>query len=409
MALITLSATVFVVVSAEMMPTAVLPMLAADLGVGLAAGGLLVSAWAATVVVASFPLTRLMARRDRPAVIAGALVVVALATLVTAAAPTYAVAMGSRLVAAAATGLLWATVNVHAVSIVREQSTARATAVVLFGGTAGTVVSLPAGNALAELAGWRIPFLVLGVAALVVAVAVRLLLRTAPVLDEVGETALGTGERRPLWPVVAIGALGGLVLAAHFMPFTFVAEILAPSSLAAPLLLVVLGGVGVLGGGGRGRGRGPQPRPAGRADGHGDGGEPGGAPGDRLLAPAGPVDRGAVGARARCGRPLGAELPDAHGRTGAPPDRGDDDAGGDESRHRPRSSRGQRSRGPVGPGTGARPGCDPRGAGGRRFPRDGPNPARSSCDEREGIGPVRGVDVAREGARRIAVAVQEAP
>ncbi len=246
-ALITMSATVFVVVSAEMMPTAVLPMLAADLGVGLPAGGLLVSAWAATVVVASFPLTRLMAGRDRPMVIAGALVVVALATLVTASAPTYAVAMGSRLVAAAATGLLWATVNVHAVSIVREQSMARATAVVLFGGTLGTVFSLPAGNALAELAGWRAPFVVLAVAALIVAVAVRVALRTAPVLDEGGRTSLGAGGRRPLWPVVAIGALGGLVLAAHFMPFTFVAELLAPSPLPAALLLVVFGGVGVAG------------------------------------------------------------------------------------------------------------------------------------------------------------------
>lgn len=242
-----MSATVFVVVSAEMMPTAVLPMLSEDLGVGLPAGGLLVSAWAATVVVASFPLTRLVAGRDRPAVIAGALVVMALATLVTASAPGYAVAMGSRLVAAAATGLLWATVNVHAVSIVPETSTARATAVVLFGGTMGTVLSLPAGNALAELAGWRLPFLVLGIAALAVAVAVRVVLRTAPVLDDVGRAAARTGGSRLLWPVIAIGGLGGLVLAAHFMPFTFVAELLAPSPLPAPLLLVVFGAVGAVG------------------------------------------------------------------------------------------------------------------------------------------------------------------
>ena len=245
--LITMSATVFVVVSAEMMPTAVLPMLSADLNVGLPAGGLLISAWAATVVVASFPLTRLVAGRDRPAVIAGALVVMALATLATASAPGYAVAMGSRLVAAAATGLLWATVNVHAVSIVPERSTARATAVVLFGGTMGTVLALPAGNALAGLAGWRLPFLVLGIAALVVAVAVLFALRTAPVLDDGGQAAARTGGCRPLWPVVAIGALGGLALAAHFMPFTFVAELLTPSTLPGSLLLLVFGAVGVVG------------------------------------------------------------------------------------------------------------------------------------------------------------------
>lgn len=242
-----MSATVFIVVSAEMMPTAVLPMLTADLGVELATAGLLVSAWAATVVVSSFPLTRLMARLDRPAVIAGALAVVALATLVTASAPTYAVAMGSRLVAAAATGLLWATINVHAVSIVREGSMARATAVVLFGGTIATVVSIPVGNALADLAGWRIPFVVLGVMALLVAAVALVVLRATPVVTEDGAGTVETDVRRPLWPVPVIGALGGLLLAAHFMPFTFVAEILAPSALPAPLLLVAFGAVGVAG------------------------------------------------------------------------------------------------------------------------------------------------------------------
>src|SRR5699024_5100530 len=106
-ALIAMALTTFLVVSGEMMPTAVLPLLASDLEVTTARAGLLVSAWAGTVVLASFPLTRLTARFERPTVIAGALTIFAIATLVTALAPTYAFAMGSRVVAAAATGLLW--------------------------------------------------------------------------------------------------------------------------------------------------------------------------------------------------------------------------------------------------------------------------------------------------------------
>ena len=124
-ALLTMALTTFIVVSGEMMPAAVLPALAADLRVSLSSAGLLVSAWAAVVVVATFPLARLTARLARPVVIGWALTVFAIATLVTAFAPTYAIAMGSRLLAAGATGLLWATVNGHAAAIVAPQRIAQ--------------------------------------------------------------------------------------------------------------------------------------------------------------------------------------------------------------------------------------------------------------------------------------------
>lgn len=65
-ALLTMALTTFIVVSGEMMPAAVLPALAADLRVSLSSAGLLVSAWAAVVVVATFPLARLTARLARP-------------------------------------------------------------------------------------------------------------------------------------------------------------------------------------------------------------------------------------------------------------------------------------------------------------------------------------------------------
>jgi DHA1 family inner membrane transport protein len=247
-ALVTMAVTVFIVVSGEMMPTAVLPALATDLDVSLAWAGLLVSAWAATVVVASFPLTRLTARFERPTVIAGALTVFAVATLVTASAGTYAAAMGSRLVAAAATGLLWSSINAHAASIVPERRIARATAIVLFGGMLGTVGGIPAGNALAEVASWRLPFALLGVLALVAVVVVLVVLRRQPTVPAASEDgAQRPASRRSLRPVLAIAGLGGLVLIGHFMVFTFVAEILAPSVVPVPILLLTFGLAGAVG------------------------------------------------------------------------------------------------------------------------------------------------------------------
>lgn len=246
-ALTAMALTTFLVVSGEMMPTAVLPMLATDLDVTTAQAGLLVSAWAGTVVLASFPLTRLTARIERPTVIAGALTVFAVATLVTALAPSYGVAMGSRVVAAAATGLLWSTVNAHAASIVPEHRIARATAIVLAGGMLGTVGGIPVGNAVASAVGWRLPFAALAVLGLVGAAAVLVLLRRVPVVDQGTDAGHPSATPRPLWPVLALGGLGGLLLLAHFMPFTFVTEILAPSDVPTPLLLVLFGLIGAVG------------------------------------------------------------------------------------------------------------------------------------------------------------------
>ena len=246
-ALITMTVAVFVVVSGEMMPTAVLPQLATGLDVSLARAGLLVSAWALTVVVASFPLVRVTARVPRPTIIAGALLVAAIATVVTATTSDYPVAMASRLVAAAATGLLWSTINAHTAAIVPAGQIGRATAVVLFGGTLGTVAAIPAGNAIAPWIGWRAPFLALAVLTLMAAAAIVLVLRHHPIRREAGAGEIGTGARgrlRGLGPVLVTAALGGSLLVGHFIAFTFVAELLQPSSVPTPVLLLIFGLVG---------------------------------------------------------------------------------------------------------------------------------------------------------------------
>ena len=260
-ALLTMAVAVFVVVSGEMMPTAVLPQLAAGLDVSLARAGLLVSAWALTVVVASFPLVRVTAGLPRPVVIAGALVVAALATVVTASTSEYTVALGSRLLAAAATGLLWSTINAHTASIVPSGQIGRATAVVLFGGTLGTVAGIPAGNAIAQWIGWRAPFLLLAGLTLLAAVAVAVVLRHYPARAEQESAGTSAGADAPtsgagapiarsrpgLGPVLVTAVLGGSLLIGHFTAFTFVTELLAPSTVPTAVLLLLFGLVGAAG------------------------------------------------------------------------------------------------------------------------------------------------------------------
>ena len=175
--LLVLGGTAFVMVTAEMLPTAVLPEMSAGLGVTEAQTGLLVSLWAAVVVVGSLPLVRFTRRLDRRSVVVWSLVGLAASVAVTALAPTYPIAVGGRLAGALAVGLLWATTNAYTADLVADRDLARAVAVVLGGATLGTVLGTPIGSLVAQGVGWRAAFVGLAVAAVVAAVLVRTVVR----------------------------------------------------------------------------------------------------------------------------------------------------------------------------------------------------------------------------------------
>lgn len=233
-ALLVLGAATLVMVTGEMLPTAVLAPMSAGLGVADAAAGLLVSLWAAVVVVASFPLVHLTRRLPRTTVIAGSLVAFGLASALTALAPSYAVVVAARTLGAAAVGLLWSTVNAHVADLVPDRLLGRATAVVLGGATLGMVLGTPLGRFVADLAGWRAAFWVLAVAAAVAAVLVGLIVPSGRrlTLGDVGDRASsGVGSLRPM---VLVTVLVALVLVGHYGPLTFITRLGEPADAALP-------------------------------------------------------------------------------------------------------------------------------------------------------------------------------
>ena len=225
-------------VTGEMLPTAVLPQMSADLGVTQARTGLLVSLWAATVVVATFPLVRLTRRWDRRTVVTGALVVFAAASALTAVAPTYEVAVAGRLLGAAVCGLLWATVNAHTADIVPSRHLATAVAVVLGGATLGTVVGVPLASFVARGWDWRVAFGALALLGVVAAVLVRAVVTTSsravcrgPQRSPHDEPGAAPGRLRP---VLVVAGLVGLVLVGHFAAFTFITRLVADAAAGLP-------------------------------------------------------------------------------------------------------------------------------------------------------------------------------
>ena len=137
-------------VATELMPSAVLPTMSADLGVATSIGGLLVTAWAFTIVATSLPLVRRLSTVRRRPLLAASLGVVAAANVATALAPTFPFAILARITAAGAHGLFWAIVVAHVASLVDTAKLGRALAIVLAGPTFSGLIGLPIGALMAD-------------------------------------------------------------------------------------------------------------------------------------------------------------------------------------------------------------------------------------------------------------------
>lgn len=246
-----LTAATFWTVTAEMLPSGLLPSMSRDMGVSESAIGLLVSAWAITIAVIGIPLVRFTLWVPRAVLLSLSLAATAPANLLTALAPDYTIALVGRVLAATAHGLFWAVVVSYVASIVDPARLGRALSVVLAGPTLAGLIGLPTAAFIAEHAGWRVVFGGLSVILALTALTVWLLLPrpgdVSPAQDDATAGAWDSSSRRV---IVAAGA-GGLVLVAHFATFTYIATLVTGlgglDQGAIPGVLLALGITGALG------------------------------------------------------------------------------------------------------------------------------------------------------------------
>lgn len=115
--------------------------------------GLLVSAFAMASALAAIPVTAALRGLPRRPVLAGLLAGFAVLNVVTAVSPSYPLTFAARLLAGIMGGTLWSMLAGYAARMVPASSRGRATAIVLVGLTAALGLGLPAGAALAGVAG----------------------------------------------------------------------------------------------------------------------------------------------------------------------------------------------------------------------------------------------------------------
>ena len=246
-ALLALAAGAFVMCTAEFVIAGLLPDVAADLGVGISTAGLLISGYAAAIVVGGpvFVVAGTRVPRRRLLVFAAAVFVAG--NVLSAVAGSYGLLMAGRVVGALGQGAFLATASVVAADLVAPSLRTRAIALVFAGGTAANVAGSPLGALVGQLMGWRATFwavAVLGAAALAAVVAaVPATPPPAPTTLRGGLDAFRNGQ---VWLTLAIGVAGPGGL---FAAYTYIAPLLTSASGYPPqAIAAVLGlfGIGLL-------------------------------------------------------------------------------------------------------------------------------------------------------------------
>lgn len=187
--LLVISGAIFVVVTSEFLPTGLLPDMARELHVSQAQVGLLVTIFAATVVITAVPLTSVTRRFPRKLLMIVLLGVFAVSMVATSLSPNYELVAVTRVIAAMAHGLFWSVTAPYASRLVPREQLARAVSVTGAGGTAAFIFGVPLGTALGHALGWRLAFAVVG---LVVLVFMTLVILFLPPVQHL--VPLATGE-----------------------------------------------------------------------------------------------------------------------------------------------------------------------------------------------------------------------
>ena len=244
-ALAVLTLATFAAVTAETLPVGLLSMIASDLSTTESRVGLLVSAYAVVVAVASLPLTALLARWPRRWALTGLLTGYAVGNAVFAATDSYAVAVLARLLAGLAHAGFFSVAVGAAVSLVPPERAGRATAWVFGGTTLAFAAGVPAGTALGTAAGWRWAFAGIAAVLLLLGVLAAALLPASPPPAAAAPAPLRQVLRRR--PVVLVAATTAVLTLGHYTAFTYISPIVTAAGIEEAHVSLVLLGYGVAG------------------------------------------------------------------------------------------------------------------------------------------------------------------
>lgn len=240
---------IFSIVTIEILPIGLLTSIGAGFAISDGMAGLMMTMPGFLAAISAPLVTVATARVDRRLVLSGFMALLALASFLAAVAPGYWLVLVSRVLVGITIGGFWSIAAGLAGRLVRAESVGRATAVIFAAVPLGSVLGVPAGTFIGDLAGWRAAFAVLGALA---AAVFAMLFAVVPAMPPVQVTRLSVlrGMFRSGNTRFAL-LLTFLVVLAHFGAYTYVTPFLEQVTHIGPGLitafLLAYGVAGIVG------------------------------------------------------------------------------------------------------------------------------------------------------------------
>ncbi|WP_281824506.1 MFS transporter [Jannaschia rubra] len=240
-----MSSVTFVGILSELVPSGILPQMAASLAIDEGDVGFLVGVYALASAVFAIPLVSATLAVNRKLLLQILLAGFAISNIVVAFASSYYLIVASRILGGICAGVMWPMIAAYGTRLVPEHLHGRAITVIMAGNTLGISIGLPVMTTIGVTFGWRSAFVVLGLIVVAIGVLVQFFL---PSVD--GERMSKTNSplaiiRMPTILIVLL--LTFLSVVAHYGIYTYITLLVArldlPGGIGLALLIFGIGSV----------------------------------------------------------------------------------------------------------------------------------------------------------------------
>ncbi|WP_433525445.1 MFS transporter [Nocardia pseudovaccinii] len=237
---------IFSIVTTEILPIGLLTSIGADFTISDGMAGLMMTLPGLLAAIAAPLVTVAAARIDRRLLLCGCTLLLVIANAVAALAPEFWVVLASRVLIGITIGGYWSIAAGLAGRLVPPESVHRATAVIFSSVPLGSVLGVPAGTFVGNVAGWRAAFVILGLLSAVVLVLLAVALPALPAEQARRLTTLRIGLRGESVRIALLATF--FVVIAQFGSYTYVTPFLEQvTEVSAGTITVLLLTYGVAG------------------------------------------------------------------------------------------------------------------------------------------------------------------
>ncbi|WP_063046309.1 MFS transporter [Nocardia pseudovaccinii] len=240
---------IFSIVTTEILPIGLLTSIGADFTISDGMAGLMMTLPGLLAAIAAPLVTVAAARIDRRLLLCGCTLLLVLANAVAALAPEFWVVLTSRVLIGITIGGYWSIAAGLASRLVPPESVHRATAVIFSSVPLGSVLGVPAGTFVGNVAGWRAAFIVLGLLSAVVLALLAVALPALPAEQALRLATLRIGLRGMSVRIALLATF--FVVIAQFGSYTYVTPFLEQvtevSAGTITVLLLIYGVAGIAG------------------------------------------------------------------------------------------------------------------------------------------------------------------